>query len=164
MVTLLKFLHIAAISVWAATLISLPALYVQRAHVGNRPALYALQRLVRFCYVVVSSPAAFVSILTGTGLIFFQQTFTLWFTVKLGLIGLMVTVHIYTGLVIIRLFNDGEVYPVWRFVSATALTAATVLGIFFAVLAKPDWSLDMIPIEAGGLKKIARSISPWTIP
>jgi uncharacterized membrane protein len=164
MVMLLKFIHIAAISIWAATLLSLPALYVQRAHVGNRPALYALQRLVRFCYVVVASPAAFVSILTGTALIFFQHTFTLWFTIKLGLIGVMVTVHIVTGLVIIRLFNEGEVYPVWRFIGATVLTAATVLCIFFVVLAKPDWSLDIIPIEAGGLKEIARSISPWAIP
>lgn len=164
MVMMLKFIHIAAISMWAATLISLPALYVQRAYVEHQRALYALQRLVRFCYIAVASPAAFISILTGTALIFFQQTFTLWFTVKLALIGVMVTVHIFTGLVIIRLFNEGQVYPVWRFVSATVLTAATVLGIVFVVLAKPDWSLTGLPIHAGGLRDIVQSISPWKIP
>ncbi len=164
MVMWLKFLHIAAISMWAATLVSLPALYAQRAYVRDQQALYSLQRLVRFCYVGVGSPAAFLAILTGTALIFFQQTFELWFTLKLCLIGIMVVVHVVTGLVIIRLFNEGEVYPVWRFVSATAITAATVSAIIFIVLAKPQWSLSSLPVHAGGLREFVNSISPWAIP
>ena len=47
MIALLKFVHIAAIAIWTAGLISLPSLYVQRAHVTSDDALYRMQRMTR---------------------------------------------------------------------------------------------------------------------
>lgn len=161
-----KFLHIMAISVWSAVLVSLPGLYVQRAHIVKDNDLYRLQKIVRFSYVRVLSPAAFVAIATGTGLIFLQNPFSAWFSMKLALVGIMVVIHVMTGLVIIRLFKDGEVYPVWRFVSVTIASGAVVGAIFFLVLARPEapFALPSGWAEPGALKRIVSQISPWEIP
>lgn len=163
MIALAKFLHIAAISIWAAGVVSLPGLYVQRAHVEDEDALLRLQRLVRFAYIAVISPAAFLAVLTGTALIFMRQTFEPWFSVKLALVGVLAVLHVLTGLVVIRLFREGEIYPAWRFVTATVLTGGIVLAIFFVVLAKPAIDLAFIDVlaEPGGLKRLYDEFSPW---
>lgn len=162
----IKFLHIMAISVWAAGLVSLPGLYVQRAKIDRDHDLYRLQKIVRFSYVGVLSPAAFIAIATGTGLIFLQNPFSAWFSMKLVFVGAMVVIHVMTGLVIIRLFDKGEVYPVWRFVFVTIVSGCVVGAILFLVLARPEapFALPSGWAEPGALKRIISEISPWEIP
>ena len=167
MIVWLKFVHVAAISIWCAGLICLPGLYLQRAHVPDRDSLHRLQGFVRFCYVVLVSPAAFVAVATGTALIFVSETFDPWFTAKLVFVGILVTIHIVTGLVIVRLFDEGEVYPVWRFVAVTVVTLLTTLAILFFVLGKPALDFDMLPPDfhqPGALRRLVLDILPWTSP
>ena len=166
MVMLIKFIHLAAISIWAAGIVSLPGLYVQRAHIRKDDELYRLQKIVRFSYVRILSPAAFVAIATGTGLTFLQNPYSGWFSVKLVLVGMLIVIHVLTGLVIIRLFGKGEVYPVWRFIIATVLSCLVAGGIIFVVLARPDINLTLPAgvFEPGGLKKLVSEVSPWEIP
>ncbi len=168
MIVWLKIIHILSVSVWMAGLVSLPGLYVQRAHVADRDALYRLQRMVRFAYVVFVSPAAFLAVASGIGLIFAREVFVSWMSAKLALVGALVVVHTLTGLVIIRLFDEGQVYPVWRFIGATALALALILGVLFFVLAKPDFEFaDFLPgalSEPGALRRIADGINPWSTP
>lgn len=159
----LKILHLAAIAIWSAGLICLPGLYVQRAHVPSRESKHRLQAMVRFLYVAVLSPAAFVGIGSGTALIFVRHAFEPWFSLKLALVGVMVTIHILTGLVIVRLFESGNVYPVWRFVAVTAATLAAVTSVLIVVLAKPDLP-DLIPdamAQPGALKRLADGLNPF---
>lgn len=166
MIAALKFIHISAIALWSAGLISLPGLYVQRAHVENDDALYRLQTMVRFAYVAIISPAAFIAISSGIGLIFLRETFVPWFSLKLAFVAVLVMVHVLTGLVIIRLFRDGEVYPAWRFVVVTVTTCLVVVAILFTVLAKPhlEMKLPAVLAEPGGLKRLAEDFIPWMIP
>ncbi|MFC3073621.1 CopD family protein [Shinella pollutisoli] len=166
MIALAKFVHIAAIAVWAAGVVSLPGLYVQRAHVEDRDALLRLQRLVRFAYIAVISPAAFLAVMTGTALIFLRQTFEPWFAMKLAFVGVLAVLHVLTGLVVIRLFREGEIYPVWRFVTATVLSGGVVMAIFFVVLAKPAMDLAVVDVlaEPGGLGRLYGEFSPWRKP
>jgi protoporphyrinogen IX oxidase len=165
-IALLKFVHIATIAIWASGLISLPGLYVQRAHVKDDDALYRLQMMVRYAYVAIISPAAFIAVASGTALIFWQQTYIPWFSLKLLFVGVLVILHILTGLVIIRLFKEGEVYPVWRFVMATILTSIVVAVIVFVALAKPLVELELPEdlMRPGGLRALVERISPWQIP
>ena len=159
----LKLLHLAAIAVWSAGLICLPALYVQRAHVADKDSKHRLQAMVRFLYVAILSPAAFVAVGSGTALIFVRQSFEPWFTLKLVFVGALVTIHILTGLVIVRLFETGNVYPVWRFVAVTAATLLVVGAILFVVLAKPDLP-DLMPAEMaepGALKRLIGDLNPF---
>lgn len=159
----LKVLHIAAISLWSAGLICLPSLYLQRAHVSSEVSLHRLQALVRFLYVRVMSPAAFVAIASGTALIFVRQTWEPWFGMKLAFVGMMATLHSLTGLVVIRLFNEGQIYPVWRFMAVTILTIAVVSGVLFFVLARPDipFLLPDILGEPGGLGRWLGDLIPF---
>ncbi len=166
MVVFIKFAHIAAIAIWAAGLVSLPGLYVQRAHIRKDDDLYRLQKIVRFSYVRILSPAAFLAIGTGTGLIFLQQPYAVWFSAKLALVGVLVVVHVMTGLVIAKLFDEGEDYPVWRFYLVTVLSGLVVGGILFFVLARPNMHLALPAAlaEPGALKRVISDLSPWEIP
>jgi len=140
----MKALHVAAVAIWAAGLLALPGLYRRRAAAGPGPPLERLQRLVRFLYVAVISPAAFVAVASGTALIFLAQTFAPWFVLKLVLVGGLAATHVLTGLVILRLFGEGQTYPVRRVLAVTGLTASLGLAVLAVVLAKPDLP-DLLP-------------------
>ena len=159
----LKTLHLAAIAIWSAGLLGLPGLFVRRTHVADEQSKHRLQATVRFLYVGIVSPAAFVAVGSGTALIFLRQSFEPWFTLKLALVGALVTIHILTGLVIIRLFEAGNVYPFWRFATATVGTLLVVGAILVTVLAKPDLP-DLFPdamAEPGALRRIADGLNPF---
>lgn len=158
---LVKAVHVATISLWAAGLLTLPFLLSQRRAVAGA-ALHRLHALTRFLYVKLVSPAAFVAILSGTALIFLQATFVEWFSAKLVFVGLMVVLHIVTGLAVVRVFTRAHGLGA---VSATALTLgqlAAIGPILWLVLDKP--MLDSTAIgpalfTPGGL---ARLLGPLT--
>ncbi len=168
MIVWLKFLHIAAVCVWMAGLVSLPGLYVQRSRIVQGDRLYMLQRTVRYAFLRLVSPAAFIAIASGAALIFVSQTFQPWLSAKLALVALLTFLHTLTGLVIIRLFEDGQIYPVWRFIGVTIVTVVLILGVLMLVLAKPeiDWRGFVPPVvmEPGGLRRLVEDLSPWPIP
>ncbi len=165
MITLLKFLHIACIGIWAAGLVGLPGLYVQRATVDDDEALFQLQKMVRYAYVTIISPAAFLAVASGIALVFAQGTFAAWFSLKLALVACLVVLHVLSGLVIIRLFRRGQAYPLWRFAVSTTVTCALVVAILLVVLAKPDIHTTFMEslFEPGGLRHMIRAVSPWSI-
>ncbi|SEP64315.1 Uncharacterized membrane protein [Devosia sp. YR412] len=136
---LLKFLHIIAIAGWSAGLICLPFLYLQRRRLSG-DALHRLHNFTRFFYVALVSPAAFIAVASGIALIFLQSTFEPWFAVKLALVAAMVIIHVTSGVVILRLFEPGQSYPVWRFVAVCTLTSLVVGAILVTVLGKPTWT------------------------
>nr|WP_116811375.1 CopD family protein [Steroidobacter cummioxidans] len=151
--TLLKFLHIAAISVWAAGLICFPFLNRQRNDAGTMTDLHRLHSMARFFYVVVLSPAAFVAIGSGIVLIFKQQTFTEWFSIKLLLVGLLAVIHLLTGRVLLRLFDKAATVTPWHYPAVTAATIAIVTAIVIVVLVKPhfEWRAADGLFKPGGL-------------
>ena len=166
-ITWMKLIHIAGIAIWMAGLVSLPGLYVQRAQVAEEDQLLRLQRMVRFAYVNLMSPAAFIAIASGTMLIFLREAFEPWLSAKLVLVGGLALIHTLTGLVIIRLFKEGEIYPVWRFIGTTVLTLALILGVLYLVLAKPSLDGTLLPealSEPGGLQRLVEDLTPWRRP
>lgn len=136
---LLKFVHIFAISLWSVGLLCLPFLYLQRRKLADTE-LFRLHNFTRFLYIRFVSPAAFIAIAFGIALIFMQQTFEPWFSVKLALVGLLVIIHVMNGLMILRLFEPGQSYPYWRFLLVTGLTTIVLAGILTVVLGRPEWS------------------------
>lgn len=165
MVAILKFIHIAAVAVWMAALVSLPGLCVQRSRLAGAGELIRLQRMVRHAYLAWMSPAAFVAIASGTALIFLRAAFEPWLSAKLALVGLLVLLHIVTGLVIIRLFDRGETYSLGRFVAETIASLVLVTGVLYLVLAKPDIvASSSVFTEPGGLSRLFDDINPWRRP
>jgi len=153
--TLLKFLHIAAISVWAAGLICFPFLNRQRNDAGTNTDLHRLHSMARFFYVVILSPAAFIAIGSGTVLIFQRQTFTEWFSIKLLLVGLLAVMHLLTGRILLHSFEKTARVTPWHYPAMTAATIAIVSAIVVVVLAKPhlEWRASENGLfKPGGLR------------
>ncbi|WP_035704906.1 CopD family protein [Niveispirillum irakense] len=168
MIALLKFIHIAAIAIWAGGLLALPLLYARRFAVPAGDELFRLQGVVRFSYVMLLSPAAFIAVGSGTALIFLRETFVAWFSLKLAFVALLVLMHIASGLIIIRLFKEDAPLPrpTYPLVGGTILMA--VLAILFLVLAKPDIDpaalLPRAMAEPGALRGLLSDLNPWTTP
>lgn len=156
----LKIIHVAGISLWAAGLIALPSLYLQRRGLEGE-SLDRLHAFVRALYVRLLSPAAFVAVASGTALIFLQATFEAWFSLKLLLVGLLVAIHIGSGLIILRLFEVNGRFSPWRAPVSTVLSVSVVVGILFLVLAEPQMGrLDQDFFHPGALGEALGPLVP----
>ena len=156
MITALKFIHLATIALWSGGLLALPFLMWQRRLLPEGPDLDRLHRITRLVYVELSSPAAFLAIASGTGLIFAQATFSEWFTIKMALVGLMAALHVVSGLVIHKLFLPGGTFGRLSLVSLSSGYLILILGIIWVVLAKPEIDSNQFATELfkpGGLEK-----------
>lgn len=162
-VVILKFLHVATISLWSAGLLALPFIYRQRPGLEGDD-LYRLHIFTRYFYVGFVSPAAFVAIGTGTAVIFLRETYVPWFSWKLLLVTVMTGIHLFSGLLILKLFEPQGRYPRWRFVTVTTLTLLVVTGILGLVLGKPVLG-PVQPLEdffePGSLSQAVASFSAW---
>lgn len=162
--TLLKFVHITAIAVWAAGLVCLPFLFAQRKDVGDEEALHRLHAMVRLLYVAILSPTAFVAIGSGTALIFLRATFEPWFMTKLALVGLMVVIHILSGVMILKLFDKSARYSRLRSVIVTGCSLTVVTAILTIVSAKPGIDLEALApdwLAPGRLSDLASPVLGW---
>ena len=150
-ITWLKFIHVATIAGWSAGLIALPFLYRQRRGLEGQK-LHRLHAFTRFLYVALVSPTAFAAIASGTALILLQGTYENWFSAKLVGVSVMTGVHIFSGLMILRLFEPGGVYPLGRFVLVLTLTFSAIVAILVLVLGKPDieWPAILAGLFAPG--------------
>lgn len=154
----LKLLHVASLAIWAGGILLMPILLGQRQAAGEGPSLHRLHAFTRFAYITVISPAAFLAIGSGTALILARETFTHWFALKLVFVGLLVALHVWIGLLVLSVFDEGGRFAHWR-VGASLVTLSVVMtAIFWVVLAKPDIPLDILPdfvFRPGGLREVA---------
>lgn len=175
MIALVKFIHIAAIAVWAAGLVSIPTFHRQLGQLRTkRPGtplpdedVLQVQRAVRLTYVGIVSPAAFIAVASGIVLVFQRGIAMPWFSLKLSLVVGLVIAHTFAGLTLVRLFEQPAGYPVWRYVGATSSAVALATAIIALTLAKPELSGDFLPSamhEPGALKRLVESINPWQRP
>jgi uncharacterized membrane protein len=157
----LKTVHIAALIFWCSGLLVLPSLFAERGALPSGHDLWRLQRFARFAYIRIISPAAFVTVGSGIGLVFLQEVFTPWFALKLLFVGLLVLLHMRHGHVILHIFDEDRSYARWRNLVASLATLGVIATILWVVLAKPplsyatpDW------LRPGSL----RSLSDMSVP
>jgi uncharacterized membrane protein len=145
MATWLKVIHIIAISFWCAGLLALPSLYVRRSSAQSQRRLLRLHHFTRFVFIVIASPAAFVAVATGIGLIFLTEAYTAWMVMKLAAVGLLVVVHIWSSHTLIHLFEPGRRFARWRRAIMNMATLAAIVAVLGLVLGKPRLHLDPLP-------------------
>lgn len=157
MTTALKFIHLAAIALWSGGLLALPFLFWQRRALAAGAELDRLHRIVRLVYVELTSPAAFVAIASGTGLIFLQATFEEWFSIKMVLVGIMAMLHVVAGLVVHGLFSPKGRFGRVSFITLSGTYAVLIVAILWVVLAKPQIDSNQFAahlFEPGGLSRL----------
>jgi protoporphyrinogen IX oxidase len=175
MIALVKFVHITAVVIWTAGLIALPGFYLQlgrlRASGAEIPlhdeTVLRLQRAVRFTYVGIISPAAFIAVASGTLLMFQRGIVAPWFSMKLALVAGLVLAHTLTGVLLVRLFERPDAYPTWRYVAETGITLTIATAIITLTLSKATIPDELLPAalgQPGALKTLIESISPWQRP
>lgn len=159
MTTLLKFIHLAAIAVWSGGLIALPFLFWQRGTLQPGAELNRLHRIARLVYVDLTSPAAYIAIASGTGLIFLQATFAEWFSTKMVLVGLMAMLHVVAGLILVKLFLPNGRLGGTSCIALSIAYAVLITAVVWIVLAKPHIDANQFAahlFEPGGLKRWLR--------
>ena len=85
----------------------------------------------------MTSPAAFLAIASGTALIFLQNTFLEWFSLKMMFVAILVMLHVLAGLILAHLFEPGGHFGRFSYVVMTGAYLVLITAIIWVVLAKP---------------------------
>ncbi|MEH3146843.1 MAG: CopD family protein [Methylobacterium frigidaeris] len=163
----LKLLHVASLAVWAGGILLMPLLLGQREVAGEGPPLHRLHAFTRFAYIGVVSPAAFVAIASGTALIVERGIAAPWFALKLLLVGVLVALHVWIGLLVLSIFDEGGRFARWRVTASVVVLCGLMTAVFWLVLAKPDIPLAVLPaslLRPGGLRTLAEGLIPGLTP
>ncbi|OWK28312.1 CopD family protein [Sphingomonas mucosissima] len=144
-ITILKALHIIALLLWMAGLLSLP-LMLARHEEGEHQFRYArIRKFTHYSYTRLVTPAAVIAIAAGTPLIFLRGMFVPWLFAKLALVALLVALHAYVGHVVLKMGEEaGEqpAPPAWPIMIALGVL---ILGILSLVLMKPPLDAQHLP-------------------
>jgi len=162
MIAWLKAIHILALMVWCAGLLVLPSLFAQRSRLDARPAV-ELNRFTRTLFIAVTSPAAFITVVAGTVLLFMREAFTNWMMLKLLAVGVLVIIHMRAGYLILNVFEPEGHYAPWRGWVMTVATLAMIGVILLLILTKAPIELAALPQwmrEPGGLQSFVDTIRP----
>jgi uncharacterized membrane protein len=147
MITALKFLHIAALSIWCAGLIGLPLLLAKHDSDDAQQDYGRLRILTHRAYIGVVTPAAVIAIAVGTALIFLRGAFVPWMFAKLVGVGLLVLLHAWIGHVTVTVGErQGNYAPprAWPAIMLTTSLAAMAV-VLVLVLGKPLLSERLAP-------------------
>jgi protoporphyrinogen IX oxidase len=133
----LKIAHVMALSVWVAGLFYLPALFA--AHWGRQTQrdFHRLRAITRIVYLGISSPAAIIAVLTGSGLIYLADAHGGWLVVKLGLVSLMVVFHIYCGSLLVQMRDRKASRRPAAMIALLLIPTILVPAVLYVVLVKP---------------------------
>lgn len=132
----LKALHIVTLLVWCAGLLYLPGLFASSHSVPGKD-LGRLHVAMRFTFVVVTSPAAILAIVSGTVLVAATGAGGPWLLLKLAAVTAMVVFHLYCGRVVTLLDTSPRLG--WRKYSSwlAGVPALLIAAVFWLALAKP---------------------------
>ncbi len=152
----LKFLHMAALSIWVAGLLYLPAMLLAHHRIKDQQDFARIRMGSRFIYMGLVSPAAFIAIGAGAALLLTSDALHPWMFVKLMAVGVLVIAHMQYGHILAHLADEQAQAPTVRVIfvaGAVCLSAALSLWL---VLAKPHVPTDFLPrwaIEPGLLQR-----------
>ncbi|MEH0070121.1 CopD family protein [Pannonibacter sp. Pt2-lr] len=102
MIAGLKFLHIAGLASWSAALLAMPLLMRAHGSADNQRQYARFRLITHIGYIGFATPAALITIIAGTGLIFAAGVFEPWLLLKLSFVAAMVLVHAWIGHLIQR--------------------------------------------------------------
>lgn len=146
LVAYLKALHISALVFWCAGLIALPAMLMRRCDSGDHAEMKRIRRSTHQALVLLASPAGFLAIGSGIGLIFANRVFDEWLFLKLAVVGVLVASHLAIGRMVMRITRHHEWQPPTVKVAPPLFAAlAAVVSILWLVLAKPAIGTDFLP-------------------
>ncbi len=144
-----KVIHISALILWCAGLIYMPLLHSRQRHVRSRSQFSRLRVMSRYLYVVVASPAAIITIVSGGTLVYLQDATTGWLAAKLGVVSLMALFHARCGHVLMLLGHESGRSRHRASAWVVLIPAILISSVLWLVLTRPStWLDNPIPIAA----------------
>lgn len=133
-----KALHVAALSVWCGGLIILPLILSHHDPAVSQYDYRIIRRSTHITYTTVVTPAAVLTVIAGTWLIFLREAFVPWLFAKIGIVAALLALHTWIGHSIVKIAEE----PGSHRAPSPYLTMAAVLAcataILLLVLGKPD--------------------------
>ncbi|MDQ3268849.1 MAG: CopD family protein [Pseudomonadota bacterium] len=133
----LKFFHIAAMTVWFTGLFFLPRLLVARHRAEADADRARFIPIAGTLFFRIMSPAALVTITLGMVLLGFGPSGA-WLVMKLALVSLAVSAHMYFGVVLYELERGRDRHGTWFYRSLGWMPLALLLAIAALTGAKPQ--------------------------
>lgn len=142
----LKALHIAALAVWAGGLLALPGMLIREQRVvgGDTHTLWQ-HRFSRFAYDVLISPAAVITVGSGTALLFVTWPLHGWLFVKLAAVGALAITHLQVGRIIDHIEAPAATPTRLRTAAIVAAASVLIVLILWLVLQKPAFDKTLFP-------------------
>ena len=117
----IKALHIIFMVTWFAGLFYLPRLYVYHADAKDDASNQRFKIMERKLFFGIMTPGAIITIVLGFWMLFdyawTAYEHSLWLTIKLILVGVIIVYHIYCGKLLIDFRHDrnthGHVFYRW---------------------------------------------------
>lgn len=129
--------HIVALVIWSASLLYMPALFAEHAHVSGKRDRQRQRIITRFTFLAVASPAGVIAIITGSALVFATAVEGNWLHAKLAAVTLMVFFHMFCGRRLV-LLEEGRHRRRKQLHASLVLVPMLLIGVvLWLVLAKP---------------------------
>jgi uncharacterized membrane protein len=130
----LLLLHIAGLVSWCGILLYLPALLAA----GTSPG-FAVERLplTRQLFTLVATPAALLTIVSGTALFLLHNIVGVWLILKLSAVVVMVVCHALCGALILRRERQRGSQPLLPCLALASVSSLSIAMVLWLVLAKP---------------------------
>jgi uncharacterized membrane protein len=138
LVPLLKALHIAALCLWSGGLLALPLMLARHEPAISRYDYERIRIATHLTYTLCVTPAAVITVIAGTWLVFARETFALWFYVKLLFVALLVSAHAWIGRLLVEVAEKPGRHRAPEPYLPLALVAIPLAAILVLVLAKPE--------------------------
>ncbi|HLU15518.1 MAG TPA: CopD family protein [Burkholderiaceae bacterium] len=131
--------HIVFLVVWAAGLFYIPVLCAVGYQEHRSRRVERLRIRIRFAFVAITSPAAVLTIVSGTALVFSTGADGAWMAAKLTMVALMAVFHAFCGHLLNLLGHEGRRHQRIHSVGGWTLAVPMVLipAVLWLVLAKP---------------------------
>jgi putative membrane protein len=131
-----KFLHLAFVSVWFASLLALPWVFAHHARQIAGAGMTEQRRLERTLYFGIMTPAAVLAVLFGIWLLFFGFAGG-WLPVKLTLVVVAVVFHLYCGTVMLTFLQRRNTHGRLYFRLLAQLPLLLLMVIVYLAAVKP---------------------------
>jgi protoporphyrinogen IX oxidase len=134
-VPIFKAAHILGLIVWCGGLMALPLILARHEAPISAEDYRMIRRASHLVYTLCVTPAAVLTVIAGTWLIFLREVFTPWLYAKLFVVTLLVCAHAWIGHILAKVGEE----PEERTPPAPYLPVAAVMAPALAWMSFPAW-------------------------
>ena len=149
-IPIFKIVHIAALVMWCGGLLTLPLMLARHDPSAMVEDYRLMRRATHLTYTLCVTPAAVITVIAGTWLIFLREAFVPWLFAKLAFVALLVVAHAWIGRILVQVAEKPGDHRPPRPLLPIIAVLFPVIVILTIVLAKPtlewivfpDWLLE----------------------